>query len=412
MEVPRAGTIWRIAACDFRLTMRERTALLWIFMMPFAFMFFFGTIQRGRGGVSPSATITVEDHDGGFLARDLVGQLERENYFIQMADTLPEGRSPVRTLVIPEGFTERVLGRRKVELVLRREPDSNAEAGEAASAALLRSIVRLAAGMIEIESSVIEEGSDSFVVRGDTLYGSLLASAAGDTAAMGRIESGIDTLMAAEPIVTVRSEMAGGGAEIPEGFQASVPGMMVMFVLMTMLFSGTAITAERAGGVLRRFGMTPAGRSEVVLGKLLGRMLIGGMQITVFLLVGRFVLGVELGGDIPALAVLMLTFAFCMGALSILFGSFLSDPDQVTGFAVVISLFLSALGGCWWPLEIVSEPFHTVAFLLPTGWAMDGIHKLISFGRGGTAVVPHMAVLLLFGLVFAGIGAARLKLDR
>ena len=411
MRPSYARIIWKIAACDFRLTMREKTAVIWIFLMPLGFMFFFGMVQRGGGG-RPSATITIEDRDGGILAGDLVDQLKRENYHVQLSDTLPEGRSPVRTLVVPEGFTTAVLGREKVELVLRKERGSNAEAGEAATAAVFRSLARLTAGLIEIEEGVIRGGGDSLSVRGDTLFGSLLRVASGEPAMIDTIEARLDTIMAREPGISIAAETAGSGVRVPTGFQSSVPGMTVMFVLMSMLFSGTVITAERTGGVLRRFGMTPAGKAEVVLGKLGGRMLIGGMQIVVFLAIGRFVFGVDLGGDIPALAALMLTFAFCMGALSILFGTFLSDPDQVTGFAVVLSLVLAALGGCWWPLEVVSEPFRTIAFLLPTGWTMDGIHKLISFGKSAGAVVPHMTVLLLFGLVFAAVGAARLKLER
>jgi ABC-type multidrug transport system permease subunit len=61
---------------------------------------------------------------------------------------------------------------------------------------------------------------------------------------------------------------------------------------------------------------------------------------------------------------------------------------------------MSALGGCWWPLEIVPSPMREVAFAFPTGWAMDGLHKVMVFGHGAGAVLPNVAALLVMFTVF------------
>lgn len=47
--------------------------------------------------------------------------------------------------------------------------------------------------------------------------------------------------------------------------------------------------------------------------------------------------------------------------------------------------------------------------VFPTAWAMDAFHALVSFGRGIEAVVFPSAALLVFGVVFAGIGARALR---
>ena len=155
--------------------------------------------------------------------------------------------------------------------------------------------------------------------------------------------------------------------------------------------------------------MTIAGKKEVVIGKLLGRMMVSSIQILVLLILGKVLFNISIGNDIPALILLMLSFAFCCGSISILFGSLFRSPDQMTGIAVTFTLVLSALGGCWWPLEVVSRPFRIIAFFLPTGWAMDGIHKLISFGYGFSAVAGHIIVLTLFGIVFIYFASRNLK---
>ena len=70
---------------------------------------------------------------------------------------------------------------------------------------------------------------------------------------------------------------------------------------------------------------------------------------------------------------------------------------------------MAAMGGCWWPSEVMPEWLRTAAHVFPTTWAMDGLHALISFGRGFEAVVFPCAVLLGFGALFSWIGARRLS---
>ncbi|MBU8923051.1 MAG: ABC transporter permease [Bacteroidales bacterium] len=401
--------IWLIARTDLALTFKERSTVFWAFVMPFVFIFVFGQFGNSSGRSGVSATITIENNDRGPLGDDLINTLKREN--IGLVDSLAEGADAVRTLVIPDDFSEKVFSRERTAVYLRKDEGSNIQAGETAAVAITRGLIKVVSTLLEIENGMIGSGSPYLSITGDSLNGNLQLVIdelpEGDT----MMESRIDSLMARDPGVLVDSKMAGRGVEPPGGFQGAVPGNLVMFVLMTMAFGGITLAIERKSRVLMRIGVSPAGRREIVAGKLLGRMMLGSLQILVLLVAGRYLFGISLGNSIPALVVLMLSFAFCAGGFSILFGSLFSNPDQVSGFAVITSLAMSALGGCWWPLEIVSRPFRIVAFLLPTGWTMDGIHKLISFGYGFSSVVTHVAVLWLFGLVFTAIAAKRLKLQ-
>jgi ABC-type multidrug transport system permease subunit len=49
------------------------------------------------------------------------------------------------------------------------------------------------------------------------------------------------------------------------------------------------------------------------------------------------------------------------------------------------------------------------AHVLPTAWAMDGFHSLISFGYGLQSILLPSSVLLGFGLLFSLIGARFLR---
>lgn len=408
MKTGRLKRIRNVTAGDIRITVKEKSLVIWILLMPLAFMFFFGSISGGGGGI-PKTTITIQNSDRGFLGAELVSVLADENLHLIDSDSLSPGQNPVRTLIIPEDFTDRVLSREPAQLVLRKEKSSHFEAGIAAEAAIIRAMARTGAGVIELETEEVKRGDTRFTVEGDSVSGSLMALSEGRADIMQSYENRVDSLLSREPVVTIKSELAGKRQYIPTGFQGSVPGSLVMFVLMGMVFSGAALVQERVSGLLKRVAVSPVSRGEIILGKLFGRMAVAGVQILVLLAAGRFIFGIRLGSSYPALIVLMIAFAFCTGSFSILFGSLFSDPEKLEGIAILTTLVMASLGGCWWPLEVLSRPFRIIAFMLPTGWAMNGIHRIISFGYGFGAIKFHILVLLLFGAAFILIASRKLK---
>ena len=72
-------------------------------------------------------------------------------------------------------------------------------------------------------------------------------------------------------------------------------------------------------------------------------------------------------------------------------------------------MVMAALGGCWWPSEVVPRWLWHAAHVFPTAWAMDAFHALISFGRGVEAVVIPALALTAFGAVFSLLGARSLR---
>jgi ABC-2 type transport system permease protein len=75
------------------------------------------------------------------------------------------------------------------------------------------------------------------------------------------------------------------------------------------------------------------------------------------------------------------------------------------------SLVMAGLGGCWWPSEVMPEWLQTAAHVLPTAWAMDGFHALISFGHGVEAVALPSLALLAFAALFGVLGTRLLRIE-
>jgi ABC-type multidrug transport system permease subunit len=166
------------------------------------------------------------------------------------------------------------------------------------------------------------------------------------------------------------------------------------------------VAAERRNGVIKRLMMHPITHLELVTGKIYGLMLLGVVQILFFLFVGKFLFHVNLGANLPAVALTLIVFAWVAGSFGVLVGSWSVAEDRVIGICVLASLLMAALGGCWWPLEIGPPALKTMALCTPSGWALQALHQLISFGSGFGEILLPLAVLLAFG-VAANILAVR-----
>jgi len=381
-----------LARLDLWLTLADRSAALWMFIMPVVFATFFGLVMGGGSDPTTSQVkLTVVDEDRGELARMLVSDLVSAR--LAIAEIPPEAKDSTpdktRTLVIPKGFTGRVLAGEQVTLRLERDPDSNAEASLAAQARIAGAIARLIGRLVEAQAA---SGSDE------------PAELAAVLATAGAVD-----------LVTVEPRYAGKARVAPGGLAHSVPGNTVMFVMLVALTYGAgSISAERQSGMLRRIATCPVSRTDIIVGKIIGRMAVATVQVTVLVLVcllGARFFGEGLGGRPLEVWAILIVFGAAVAPLGVAVGGFVRDPDRAASVGVMATMGMAALGGCWWPIEVVSPALQKLAMLFPTGWAMRALHGVISFGESLPGVAVPIAVLALYGLVFAAIAARVLRAD-
>jgi len=240
-------------------------------------------------------------------------------------------------------------------------------------------------------------GDLALVAARDSIVTAAALERAGERPAAIRLESG--------PAFPAR--------RIPSGYTQSVPGTLVMFILIVLMTSGTVqLFEDRMGGRLRRLASSPVRRSEIVASRILARGLIGLIMSLFAMLAGRFLFGVDWGGaNAPAVLLLLLVYSFAVSGIAVLLGSLACSLGQAIGLGVVVSILISALGGCWWPIEITPRGMQAVARLLPTGWAMEGLHRLMELGSPATAALPAFGALLLFALLLVPLAARRFRFD-
>jgi len=381
-----------IARHDLRLIMSDKGAVMWLFLLPIVFATFFGLVMGvGSNPADDKARLTVVDADQGTVARLLIDELESERLVIVFVEPAEKDSraDKIRTLVLPSGLTEAVLAGEPTALRFEKDPDTSTEAALVVQARIVSAITAVMGRLVEAKEG-LEPGAP---LTSATLTG----------------------LEPTEDLVVIDSRFAGEATITPGGFAQSIPGNTVMFVMLIALTYGAAtISGERSGGQLRRLVTTPVSRGEIAAGKIVGRLVIASLQISVLMAVGitaNKTLGITIGEHPFATWIVLLIYALAVAPLGVAFGSWFTEPDRAASIGVIATMVMAAFGGCWWPLEIVSEPLQRLALIFPTGWAMRALHGTISFGLGLDGVLAPLAVLLGFAVVFSVIAARSLRID-
>jgi ABC-2 type transport system permease protein len=372
---------WFIALNDLKITVRDRMFFFWLLVFPLLFAFLFGLAFPQSSPQDQKVTLNIQDKDKSFLSQALVEELKSEKYTIHLLEGEDEKRG--RTLIIPEGFSRDVLEGKKVELVLEKEEGMNMEASQAAYSNVLKATIKILTKLVILSPENEEELREKY--------------------SQHRLER----------LVTLKTELAGELRVIPAGFNHMIPASAVMFILFTVLmYGGVIILQERNFGQLERIFLSPATFSSIIAGKWISRLLLGMLQITVLFLIGKILFKTYLGNSISSLLLVALFFCGTIGGLSILLGSIIRKEEVLIIFNIIFANLMAALGGCWMPIEIFPAGMRIVSFIFPTGWAMDAFHKLIFFGYDMRSILPNIAALFLFSVLFFILAVKFFKLRK
>jgi len=379
--------VWFITRAEIAHQLRQRETLLWVFVMPFIFFYFIGTVTGGMGVVTPDrpdALALDAPADAGFLVDELVGRLEAQNFRVDRPESPEAFEEYTRRLIVPAPAS----GKTFTAAVLAHEPQTLQYRSRAEGPGANLERIRLSRAVYSLLADLAVIASDGAVP---------------DEAAIRREAEAPRTL-------TLRVTTAGRRIDPPSGYAQTIPGTMVMFTMLVMLTSGAIrLVVERDQGLLRRLASTPIPRRSVVAGKWLGKLALALVQILFALAAGTIVFGMDWGGALPMVGVVLLAWAAFNASLGFLLGNLARTPAQMSGVGVVATMVLAALGGCWWPIEITPTWMQHLALGLPTGWAMDALHKLVNFGYDAPAALPHVAALAACALV---LGLASVKTFR
>jgi drug efflux transport system permease protein len=187
-----------------------------------------------------------------------------------------------------------------------------------------------------------------------------------------------------------------------------VPGIVGVLLSMTMvMITSMAVVRERERGTLEQLVVTPISKTGLMLGKLIPFLVIGYVQMSVVLLLGRLVFDVPFRGSL--LALYGITFAFIVAnlALGLLMSSAVRTQTQAMQLSFLFLMPNILLSGFMFPREAMPGFAQWLGALLPLTYYLRILRAILLRGVGVAQVWPECLVLMSFAFGLVALSVRR-----
>ena len=400
-----------LALKDLKLFVADRGALFFFLVFPLFFMIMMSVLNVGGEDPRLELHLVTQETEGG-LSHQIIESMETKDESelplgepkivwdkdYEEAYQAVENKSLGGFLLFPADFTQGVLMGYGAQLQV--VADAEAVNTTAALSGLAQAIAS-------------QVGSQQVLSR--TAIGLLVEEGLATSGKVPDIERIItepfadqEDLTTDKPFIGIDIEEVG---EIKPKSSSNwvIPGYLAMFVFFSAALAAEAVVRERQNHTLERLLASSVGRGSILGGIFSGIAAKGLIQIILFWSVGVLAFGTDLGPSPAAVIILSILMVVMSSAFGIMLATLVKTQRSAGSIAVLASLVLAPLGGCWWPLFAFPRWLQVIAKITPHAWAIAGLNKVMLFGAGFSAVIPEILVLTSFAAVFGIIAVYRFR---
>jgi ABC-2 type transport system permease protein len=187
-----------------------------------------------------------------------------------------------------------------------------------------------------------------------------------------------------------------------KGVYMFVPGIMAMLLmLISALMTSLSITKEKELGTMEMLLVSPLRPIQIIIGKVIPYVLLAFTDACIILLMGKYVFGVPVEGNIVLLlseALLFITTALSLGILI----SSLTNSQQIAMTVSLVALMLPTilLSGFIFPIENMPVVMQWLCQIMPPKYFIIIIKSIMLKGNGFSYIWKETLVLAGFTMVF------------
>ena len=190
-----------------------------------------------------------------------------------------------------------------------------------------------------------------------------------------------------------------------------VPGLVGIILTMTMIMmTAMAIARERERGTLEQLIVSPIGRVELMLGKIIPYVGIGYVQMTLVLLVGALVFRTPLVGSVLLLYALALLFIAANLALGLVFSTAAKTQQQAMQMSFFFLLPNILLSGFMFPFDAMPRFAQILSQALPLTHFLRIVRGIALRGAGFSDLGGEL--IWLVGILVALVAIAAFRFQK
>ena len=189
-----------------------------------------------------------------------------------------------------------------------------------------------------------------------------------------------------------------------------VPGIIgVLLSLTLVLITSMSIVRERERGTLEQLIVTPIDKTSLILGKILPFLLIGYVQISVILILGRLLFQVPMLGSLALLYLLSFAFIIASLALGLLMSTLVRSQVQAMQLSFLFLLPNILLSGFMFPREAMPAPAQWIGAALPLTYFLKILRGVLLKNVGLDHLWREGLILVAFATVLVALSVVRFQ---
>src|SRR5258706_8998129 len=187
-----------------------------------------------------------------------------------------------------------------------------------------------------------------------------------------------------------------------------IPGLIAIILTFTLIqFTAMAIVRERERGTLEQLQVTPVTRLELILGKIAPFVVIGVFQLTLIIVLMRFLFKVPIAGSVAVLYLVGGLFIAAVLGLGMLISTIARTQMQAMQMSIFFLLPFVFLSGYVFPIEGMPAIFQLIARFIPANYFIQVLRGIILRGASLVELWEPIGWLALYTFLIIGLAVAR-----
>ncbi|MGH4122385.1 MAG: ABC transporter permease [Clostridium sp.] len=381
-----------MAFLHLKRMLKQKTPIFSMILIPVLVV---GTIayftRDSKGSYYGTVDISIVNSDKGSLGKKLIEELKIDKNFKIKELGLGEAEIKIKqnkagvALVIPENFTENLENGNLKKLDVLKLSDSNMDI------TISKKVNNFVAQRL-LSNKVI-----STIKQNDIVVNTGYAE----------ITKKVDASLSNNPVKVQLEEIKKDGTRTLSGSLST--SLIINFLMFSMIYIVSEMVELRNNKTLRRSISTPNKSTSIIGSVILSMLFLCWIQIGLMIIVTKYIFHIYWGKSMLAVFLIFTIFIVLVLSLGLLISRYAKNQSEAAGIVNLIVVPTCIISGTFLPLEFLPAVFKKIAYFTPQNWALSALDDVALKNSGVIDILPKLAVLILFALVFFIAGSRALK---